>query len=129
LLRNNGGTPNKSDFEWWRYNKAESGWLFDFLALGDASEAFDATKIRNSVWWEANRYRKWLPDACVPIASGPELHLVLFARGERRGQVWMRLWEDYTDDNPEAALYFVAKSFASLLSNLAADPPPAASDT
>jgi hypothetical protein len=52
--------------------------------------------------------------------------ILLFTRGRRKGQVWLKVWDDApgvagVPDDPEAGMYRVATSFARFLRGLVSE--------
>lgn len=60
-----------------------------------------------------------IPDAALEIASSEtDERVLLFVRGSRRGQVWLKEWatlQMHGHDDPEADLTFVADRFDQFL--------------
>lgn len=118
LKLHNGGEPEPSCFGFTQDEKTLTAWIHSFRWLGDPEVEFDLTRPDESVLWLAHKYRPYLPEACIPIAGGPNLELVVSAQGKRKGEVWIRNWDAFLSSDPDDALYFVAASFNQFLSML-----------
>jgi len=68
-----------------------------------------------------------VPYDCITIGSAGGGHedILLFVRGRRRDQIWLKVWDDVSEDvdldrntDPEEGLYFLANSFNEFLSML-----------
>jgi hypothetical protein len=67
---------------------------------------------------------KSVPRDAMAVADLPMYgEVILFLRGTRRGQVWLKDWEDDTND-PEAGLRFAASNFKEFLEKLQSEDEP-----
>jgi len=127
MLRHNGGIPFVSNFSYFRTKRGivQSTWLAGL----DPIPRSTTERSMNLLWANALRQEQAergapLPDGCIIIGyNGADDQIMLFVRGARRGQVWMRVWDDLANHPPavpdtEDALYLVAMSFSEFIAML-----------
>jgi hypothetical protein len=131
LLKHNGGSPIPDQFQWRRSRENRSASLDRLLGVDpgrlDEPRGLD---VVNAIL----RWRDELPRFSIPIGVvDRDDILLLFTFGPRRGQIWIKDWEQVspTVDKPtdaESAVYFVAGSFTDFLGMLHKPPDEADGD-
>jgi hypothetical protein len=120
LLMHNGGKPEPNYFVYKRTPDApELDWV-DALYPITPSEN-DPLNLRGANRVLARKALHWgVPYDCIAIggAGGGHEDILLFVSGRRRGQVWIKVWDDLSHDadfnrdtNPNEGLYKLATSF------------------
>ena len=125
MIKYNGGEPEPNYFvvkgkdpklDWVDAFHPISGSKMDPLNLQGANQILGERAIHWGVPYDC---------ITVGIAGGGPEDILLFVRGRRRGQVWLKVWDDVyagpehnRDTDPNEGLYFLAKSFNEFLAML-----------
>jgi hypothetical protein len=118
MLRYNGGVPKDGFFIFERKRgRWEWSWVDDFRPI--ATEAREALNLETAMADYVGR----IPGDALPIghAAGGQV-ILLFVRGERRGQIWLKDEDAAVGDDPDEATYCLARSFAEFVRSLGPDP-------
>jgi hypothetical protein len=116
------------------------GFLFDHISMGKTQSWVEdlfpvaVTKQgRVSLEWAINNVRNRqssegpIPIESIPIGAAASGDLVLFLAGPRRGEVWLKNWDDCGREDAEDAMlgmYSIAPSFERLIDGLSPVVPP-----
>jgi hypothetical protein len=126
MLAYNGGEPEPPYFVLRRDAEREREWV-DFLC-SITSSRIDSLSLRG----QNEMVARWaaegtpVPEGCIAIGSAPDGTILLFTKGRRKGQVWLKVWDDVpgiagVPDDPEAGLYCLATSFRGFLESLCSE--------
>lgn len=127
MIHHNGGSPDPSYF---RVETGKRRWIWESAADLTSIEECpdDGLVFFVNAMRERNPEDGALPRECIPI-NYTALHnqIIIFVEGERKGEVWIKLWDRVPNTSaaladPECELYFVAKSFDVFLGMLQDDP-------
>ncbi|MBX3110311.1 MAG: SMI1/KNR4 family protein [Fimbriimonadaceae bacterium] len=120
----NGGEPDPSFFVRRQRGERWVGWVQAFAPI--TSSRIDSLNLRGQQEL-LQRYADEavpVPRGCIAVGyTGPGDSILLFTSGRRRGQVWLKVWDDVSSDpkivaKPSDGLYKLAGSFNAFLKNL-----------
>jgi len=126
LLRHNGGDPEPAFF---KYTRRKSGirvsWVNRFHSI-TAAENDPLNFYGANLLLCRMAIHLGIPYDCITIGdTGSDDPLLLFVRGRRRGQIWIKVKSDINEDpdperdtNPSDGLYKLANSFNEFLGKL-----------
>ena len=130
LLKHNGGKPSPACFVFKNANREKVlNWVDRFFPV--TSSNIDSLNLRGANQFIASlALHTGVPYDCITIggAGGGSDHILLFVRGKKRGQVWLKVWDEVNDDpdpdrdtNPKEGLYRLAMSFDKFLQSLCSE--------
>ena len=94
--------------------------MFTVVEVDSSGQAILLPEMK---YWDPNDLAAFLPTGSVFIGSGPPQYvIVLYHSGRRRGQVWVRVIDECSEDpSGDNGMYFCAKNFASFLASYKTD--------
>jgi hypothetical protein len=124
MLAHNGGEPDPSFFVLKRRKTADLMWVQMLCPI--TSSRIDSLNLRgqNEKVAEYAEAGDPVPPGCFAIGyTGAGDNLLLFTSGRRKGQVWLKVWDELdasegSQNDPEDAMYRLATSFKGFLRTL-----------
>lgn len=124
MFAHNGGKPEPNSFVFRRKGKQQVDWVQAFSPI--TNSRIDSLNL----FGQQDLLRRFaaegvpVPDGSIAIGyNGPGDSILLFSKGRRKGQVWLKVWDDTVSDpnvtaSPEEGLYKLAGSFRAFLKML-----------
>lgn len=125
LLKHNGGKPEPGCFLFPQDSTPDVDWVVSFCPI--TSSDIDTLSFRG---WNTRlalyAMHFGVPRDCISIgADGGENDILLFVRGSRRNQLWIKVWDETEckldlkrDTDPELGMHFLANSLGEFLEML-----------
>lgn len=125
MLKHNGGVPEPGYF---LYKHAKSGkkhstWVDELCRI--TTSKIDSLSLRgqNEMVARCAAEGSPVPDGAFTFAYGPGSSLLILTTGARKGQVWLKLWDEVDSDpdskpDPKQGMHRVAASFDKFLAIL-----------
>lgn len=127
MIEHNGATPDDAFFIFQRRKWRAMNWVSSLCPI--TSSRKDPGNLRGAEMMRRKHEEEGapVPPGCIVIGyDASDNFILLFVKGKRKNQVWLRLLEDTDFDpeakpNPEDGMFRLAPSFAKFLSSLCSE--------